>query len=682
MDKRLWNPLFLAACCAVLCVAAIPCEKDGVVDGEDSPKGSGSKAAYDAVVKRLDTEGVYLLYQSKKLANERLGNCLNCLERLLSDWFEADGDFKAYTSARAMTRGLCSCVSGSGLTEISGVGMSSLDLGDGRFGNRMFIHHFPEDSTGILWKAFSFNSNAFDAADRIPDTAKIAGACCLNLSALKKWVESFKKNFSGGITDELKKRAGDGLKSVGRKVGKLSGSKLSASLHGFDASEFVSGLNGNLVFFSTCDCEHTARQTFGDFAVEVPKVAFLAAAGVAEGAKGKSFAQLAGLLADTAERVRDDDGNERLLFAANDPRCMFAPLIVEIDGMLVFASNQEILDAFVAARGGDAGNLRSTADFKSLSSGMTDRCGAFFYVSTRLMPDLRSLVDRDVEAYCSARFGAGGGNADEPKENHMSRKDARKVASDVLDLVGNTTILNRNLFTLSTVEVRDDGIMFCSTSGSPWGTSYSPVPLAGWFYNGVYAVALGKIALEVFFDGGGDSGEGSRDGHANLSAIAEALNAYALDHGGRYPAENGARGFSELVEKGYLVDLSVLRKPVAVGEGRGGGGSGGKRVSRLPLTEKMCDYVYIAGLRDDAPKDLPLVFEKPGRGVPVRILLFGGKIIRTRKPASSCRQLLISLKRQFHYPDKLFQALLSRAERYDRLLRTGGSRARRTSPSP
>jgi prepilin-type processing-associated H-X9-DG protein len=92
---------------------------------------------------------------------------------------------------------------------------------------------------------------------------------------------------------------------------------------------------------------------------------------------------------------------------------------------------------------------------------------------------------------------------------------------------------------------------------------------------------------------------------SNLKQIGLAMKQYAMDYDGWFPDKSGPLGFEKLRSKEYLTDCKVYSCPSCKGY---------KEISSQKLNNKIVDYVYRSGLRDNDDHDqskTPLAWDRP-----------------------------------------------------------------------
>ena len=143
-----------------------------------------------------------------------------------------------------------------------------------------------------------------------------------------------------------------------------------------------------------------------------------------------------------------------------------------------------------------------------------------------------------------------------------------------------------------------------------------------------------------------------------MQNIRKALNSYAADHQGIFPAADGIEGFRELLKTPYLSPKALLC-PSATGDT--------PAENAENFTADNCSYVYIGGSSVRTPADFPLVIDWPlNHKDEFRMLTISGKILTFQlKNLNSCRKAVSFLQSRFLYPEPDFLRLLKVADALD-----------------
>lgn len=147
---------------------------------------------------------------------------------------------------------------------------------------------------------------------------------------------------------------------------------------------------------------------------------------------------------------------------------------------------------------------------------------------------------------------------------------------------------------------------------------------------------------------------------SNLKQIGLSLKQYSMDYADFFPPENNAAGLEKLRSLDYLTDYGVYLCP----QTRKSRGTSG------PITDKICDYIYLGGSKEGENPDIPLAFDKPGNHTNYINVLFLDGHVKGYNVAGlkNCESIIIFLNSEHKYSPKLFKNLSDKAKKVDSTL--------------
>jgi len=130
-----------------------------------------------------------------------------------------------------------------------------------------------------------------------------------------------------------------------------------------------------------------------------------------------------------------------------------------------------------------------------------------------------------------------------------------------------------------------------------------------------------------------------------------------MDYEDFFPPENNAQGLEHLRSQDYLTDYGVYVCPQ----------TRHKRGKTGPLTDKICDYIYLGGSKEGENPDIPLAFDKPNNHTGyVNVLFLDGHVKGFYVSGlKNCESVIIFLQAQKKYSPKLFKKLSDKAKKID-----------------
>ena len=139
--------------------------------------------------------------------------------------------------------------------------------------------------------------------------------------------------------------------------------------------------------------------------------------------------------------------------------------------------------------------------------------------------------------------------------------------------------------------------------------------------------------------------------------LADALEKYAAEHDGRFPAEEGIAGLKTLLEAG-LIAPSALICPGTEDEAA---------ADTESFTFDNCSYVYFGGFNRKSNPKLPLVIDWPfNHADAVNVILVDGSVetLELENP-ENCRRVVSYLHTRYHYTEPEFKQLMQKAAALD-----------------
>ena len=131
---------------------------------------SAEKTSFNEVTSQLDPGGNFFLYLGTAQWLEHLSGRVEAWRTTFTAMpaLKPDDTTNVNKAFDIVTR----VIKDSGVEDISGVGMSSIEIEKGLFRNKVLMHHYPGTGTGFLWKLCGKEPHALTGLDLLPaDTA-------------------------------------------------------------------------------------------------------------------------------------------------------------------------------------------------------------------------------------------------------------------------------------------------------------------------------------------------------------------------------------------------------------------------------------------------------------------------------------------------------------------------------
>jgi|GEM_PF-1420144 len=135
---------------------------------------SAEPTSYHAVSRHLDPGGWFYLYLSTEAFLARVQEHWTAVRPMLIEMAQPENEEKKAEMTRVLDA-VGRFLLASGISDISGFGVSSIALEPGYYQTRTVLHHYEGKGTGFLWKlSGDGNGNAFDLIPQLPANTALA----------------------------------------------------------------------------------------------------------------------------------------------------------------------------------------------------------------------------------------------------------------------------------------------------------------------------------------------------------------------------------------------------------------------------------------------------------------------------------------------------------------------------
>ena len=343
-----------------------------VCKGPSSKVPSVEKTSFETVTSRLDEGGSLYLYVS----TEKIAKAVDdLLEKLRTVVESQPGDPPA---EKEQILGMFDLVNGLvekiGMSEISGIGVSSVAMTEALNHSKFVVHHYRGEDNGLLWRMWDKQPHAMPGLKLLPADTVLAQFSDCRLNELWRFIKAVAG--SSGIP-----KIQQGLESFEQMLAK-QGISLDALL------DSVSGMG----FLLTLDTEKKWTIPVGPAPMEIPEPGL---AIMLEVKDGTLFDILQSKLT-FAERS-DDEKIRRLRVPPLPLPVPLQPEIVQSDNLILLASHGSVTEAVFAAR--DQGNgLITTPEFRNLAVNIPQKGNSFWFRGARLYQEFKEFQRRGIEA--------------------------------------------------------------------------------------------------------------------------------------------------------------------------------------------------------------------------------------------------------------------------------------------
>ncbi|MEE2946751.1 MAG: hypothetical protein VX392_00400 [Verrucomicrobiota bacterium] len=186
---------------------------------------SAVKTSFEAVAAKLDSNGHLYAYLSTEQALSKVNETLEGLVNIARDGVGnglMDNPFIA-----PIVEGVLGVIEPafqqSGISEINGLGMSSLAIEKHLWRSKMFMHHLPDSGTGLIWNAFGEELHTMDVLSIAPDNTASILHVDLEVKRVIEWADDVFGEMLGGrsILDDAPDEVRDIIDSFGNEAGFL-----------------------------------------------------------------------------------------------------------------------------------------------------------------------------------------------------------------------------------------------------------------------------------------------------------------------------------------------------------------------------------------------------------------------------------------------------------------------------
>jgi hypothetical protein len=338
-----------------------------------APQGS-----FNEVMALLDEGGGMLLYLGTDQLYEKLGQKVDQFRQLMK------GSTNSAAGGEEISKGLNylamaeTLLKRSGLPEVTGLGISGIEIEKGVHRSRMVLHHQPNQGDGYFWSVFGEEAHEPIGLDLMPANTVLASSQDLNLKGIWQVIT----NEVAALDD---KEISEGLNSLPKEFKKATG---------LDLEAFLKSFGGHFGMALTLD--ESAKISVpldGSKPTEIARPDLLLFAKVND---RLLFDRLAALAKDmTGAVVTNLNGLDQVHLGPLYPPVPSLKPVLAFDGEnLLIGSSPEVLAAARAVKAGDQPGLATLPAFQRLSGFATTKGNGFSYLDRRLEAEANKIQNR------------------------------------------------------------------------------------------------------------------------------------------------------------------------------------------------------------------------------------------------------------------------------------------------
>jgi hypothetical protein len=348
-------------------------KKEGPVTGQNGPAVVPvEKTSFTEVTSQLDPGGNFYLY----LGTEQWLDGLSARVGAWRQTFAAMPNLKPEdtTNVNKAFDLVTSLIKDSGIEDVSGVGMSSVEIEKGMFRNKAMLYHYPGKGSGFLWQLAGKGPHPLTGLDFLPADTALAIFSDADLPLL--W------------TVAQKEVAQANLPQAQAWMDKFPAQFESKTKVKWDT--FLNSLGGEFGFVIALDPSNNVPVPLPGGALEIPSPGLLLAVKVND---DTIFNRIDAELKSNPQVINlDKPGLKMRTLSLPVPFIgELRPSTASSGGYLFIASSDALIDAALAVRSGQQPGLKATAEFKHLARGLPDQGNQFCYLSQRFAETLMKV---------------------------------------------------------------------------------------------------------------------------------------------------------------------------------------------------------------------------------------------------------------------------------------------------
>ncbi|MGB2843647.1 MAG: hypothetical protein WBC02_02190 [Candidatus Aminicenantaceae bacterium] len=333
---------------------------------------SAVENSYDEVTSKLNQGGNLYLYVSTERVEKFVDEFGGKLRKII------EAEATRYESENTETLKIFDFVFGMikkcGLTEISGIGMSSVTMKNNYNHSKVVVHHYKEKGKGRIWQLLEEKSHDLDGLKLLPADTVLAGFIDFRLNMLWQWI---KKEVEASDIPDLKKNV-------------LSLEPLLEG-QGIQLDKLLDSFSGRIGYLLTLDSEKKFTIPIGQTPLEIPEPGLALVFYV----KDDTFFNLLETKLPSAQKS-EEEGIKKLTIPVPPMPMPLKPEIVQTDDMLILASSPSIIEAMLAAKENGNG-LTATQEFKELSKHIPLKGNGFDFIGSRLFHNILDIQKKAME---------------------------------------------------------------------------------------------------------------------------------------------------------------------------------------------------------------------------------------------------------------------------------------------
>lgn len=334
---------------------------------------SVEKTSFDAVTSKLDKGGSVYAYISTEKINKATEDFAAKLRAIVES--QAGEDQAKKGEILGVYDFAVSFIKKMGLSEISGIGVSSVAMTEDLHHSKFIVHHPAGKADGILWQMWEDKPHELSALKLLPVDTVLAQFSDCRLSQIWQILQT--------------EAEASGIPALKKGLGNFR-QMLDAQGIPFDA--MIGSLGGSMGFLLTLDKEKTSTVPLGPTPMEIRQPGLAIVLEV----KDDTIFDFIESKMPGAEKI-EDQNIKRLRMPAFALPIPVQPEIVRSGDLLILALHGDVTDAMLSAREQGSG-LAATQEFKDLSRHMPEQGNSFRFVGPGLSEQILDIQKATVQA--------------------------------------------------------------------------------------------------------------------------------------------------------------------------------------------------------------------------------------------------------------------------------------------
>lgn len=376
------STLALLGCLALLNFGCGKTETPGAVSATPATAPafvSAEKTSFAEVTAQLDPGGNFFLYLGTAQWLEHLSTKVENWRNSFTNFPNVTPDNTA--NINKVFELVNHLVKDSGVEDVTGVGMSSIEIEKGMFRNKMLLHHYPGTGTGFLWKLCGQEPHALTGLDLLPANTALAVFSDMDLPLL--W----------NVTQDEVARSG--FPRAQEFLQKLPAQFEQKTKLKWDA--FLGSLGGECGFVLTLNESNNIPIPLGGTAMMIPEPSLLLVLKVND---DSIFNQIDQQLKANPQIISvEQTGLKMRTMPVPVPFIgMLRPSAASSGGYLFIASSDALVNEALDVKSGKSSGLKGTDEFKRLSRNIPDQGNQFTYMSERFGRTIFQIQQKAMSA--------------------------------------------------------------------------------------------------------------------------------------------------------------------------------------------------------------------------------------------------------------------------------------------